>query len=58
MRIDFNTHKKFAKLDDGVDDTANKGVIVSDSTPGITQQKELSEEDKLTKVISDALLHR
>lgn len=56
--MDFNTHKKFAKLDDGVDDTANKGVIVSDSTPDIKQQKELSEEDKLAKVISDALLHK
>ena len=56
--MDFNTHKKFAKLDDGVDDTANKGVIVSDSTPDMKQQKEFSEEDKLAKVISDALLHK
>ena len=43
--MDFNTHKKFAKLDDGVDDTANKGEVVYDSTPHIKQQKEFSEEE-------------
>lgn len=45
--MDFNTHKRYAKLDDGVEDTVNKGVLVQDSpTPEV---KVASEEEKLAK---------
>lgn len=53
--MDFNTHKRYAKLDDGVEDTANKGVLVQDSpTPEV---KVASEEEKLAKIIADTVLN-
>ena len=31
--MDFNTHKKYAKLDDGIDDSKNMGVVVMNQEP-------------------------
>lgn len=57
--MDFNTHKKYAKLDDGVDDRQNMGVVVSDTpAPIVKEEKEMDEAEKLAKVISDALLNK
>lgn len=57
--MDFNTHKKYAKLDDGVDDRQNMGVVVSDTPASIVkEEKEMDEAEKLAKVISDALLNK
>lgn len=52
--MDFNTHKKYAKLDDGVETTTNQGLVVS-STPEI---KPVDEADKLAKIIADSLLNK
>ena len=54
--MDFNTHKKYAKLDDGVEDSANRGVVVSN--PKDSEVREVTEEEKLAKVITDALLNK
>lgn len=57
--MDFNTHKKYAKLDDGVDSGENRGVLVaetSESNP--TLVREMSEEDKLAKVIADSIVNK
>ena len=54
--MDFNTHKKYAKLDDGVEDSANRGVVVSNPTD--SDVREITEEEKLAKVIADALLNK
>ena len=54
--MDFNTHKKYAKLDDGVEDSANRGVLVSN--PKDSEVREVTEEEKLAKVITDALLNK
>ena len=51
--MDFNTHKKYAKLDDGVEDTSNQGLVVS--TPEV---KPMDEADKLAKIIADSLLNK
>lgn len=57
--MDFNTHKKYAKLDDGIDDSKNMGVIVSTPEPEIVkQEEEMDEADKLAKLITDALLNK
>lgn len=57
--MDFNTHKKYAKLDDGEETTQNMGVIVSDTSSKIVQSEEtMDEADKLAKVIADALLKK
>ncbi|KAK8831246.1 hypothetical protein WA577_003416 [Blastocystis sp. JDR] len=57
VRMDFQTHKKFAKLDDGAEDEPKREVALT--TPKTEVKEEvLSEEDKLAKVISDALLHK
>lgn len=56
VRMDFNTHKKYAKLDDGVEDSANRGVVVSN--PKDSEVREVTEEEKLAKVITDALLNK
>lgn len=53
--MDFNTHKRYAKLDDGVEDTENKGVLVQDSVA--PEVKVSSEEDKLAKIIADTVLN-
>lgn len=55
--MDFQTHKKFAILDDGAEDEPKREVALT--TPKTEVKEEvLSEEDKLAKVISDALLHK
>ena len=54
--MDFNTHKKYGKLDDGVEDSANRGVVVSN--PKDSEVREVTEEEKLAKVITDALLNK
>lgn len=54
--MDFNTHKKYAKLDDGINDSANMGVLISDKKD--SEVREVTEEEKLTKVITDALLNK
>ena len=57
--MDFNTHKKYAKIDDGVNDSQNMGVLISNPDPDIVkQEKEMDEADKLAKIISDALLNK
>lgn len=57
--MDFNTHKKYAKLDDGIDDRHNMGVVVSDtSIPIVKEETKMDEVEKLAKVISDALLNK
>lgn len=57
--MDFNTHKKYAKLDDGIDDSKNMGVVVMNQEPKTTEkEKEMDEADKLAKIISDALLNK
>ena len=58
--MDFNTHKKYAKLDDGMEDTKNMGVVVSDKQHEIPiqQKKEMDEADKLAKLITDTLLNK
>lgn len=53
--MDFNTHKKYAKLDDGVETTTNQGLVVS-STPEVKPVDE--EADKLAKIIADSLLNK
>ena len=55
--MDFQTHKKFAKLDDGAEEEPKREVAITTPKPEV-KEEELSEEDKLTKVISDALLHK
>ena len=56
IRMDFNTHKKYAKLDDGEETTQNMGVIVSDTSSKIVQSEETM--DEAAKVIADALLKK
>lgn len=57
--MDFNTHKKYAKLDDGEDTTQNMGVVVSDTSSKIVQPEEtMDESDKLAKIIADTLLKK
>lgn len=53
--MDFNTHKRYAKLDDGVEDTENRGVLVQDSA--MPEVKVSSEEDRLAKIIADTVLN-
>ena len=57
IKIDFQTHKKFAKLDDGAEDEPKREVAIATPKPEV-KEEQLSEEDKLAKVISDALLHK
>ena len=57
--MDFNTHKKYAKLDDGEENTQNMGVVVTDTPSKIVQPEDtMDEADKLAKVIADALLKK
>lgn len=51
--MDFNTHKKFAKLDDGTEDPSTRSVVVS-----APEVREMDEADKLAKIISDTLLSK
>ena len=51
--MDFNTHKKYAKLDEGVQETSNQGSIVT--TPEV---KQVDEAEKLAKIIADSLLNK
>ena len=57
--MDFNTHKKYAKLDDAEETTQNMGVVVSDTSSKIVQPEEtMDESDKLAKIIADTLLKK
>ena len=57
--MDFNTHKKYAKLDDGLDNGENRGVLVAEtSEPNPALVREMSEEDKLAKVIADSIVNK
>ena len=57
--MDFNTHKKYAKLDDGEDTTQNMGVVVSDTSSRIVQPEEtMDESDKLAKIIETIHEHQ
>ena len=57
--MDFNTHKKYAKLDDGLDSGENRGVLVAETNePSPTLVREMSEEDKLAKVIADSIVNK
>ena len=51
--MDFNTHKKFARLDDGTEDPSTKSVVVP-----APEVREIDEADKLAKIISDTLLSK
>lgn len=53
IRMDFNTHKKFARLDDGTEDPSTKSVVVP-----APEVREIDEADKLAKIISDTLLSK
>ena len=53
IRMDFNTHKKFARLDDGTEDPSTKSVVVP-----APEVREIDEADKLEKIISDTLLSK
>lgn len=57
--MDFNTHKKYAKLDDGIDNGENRGVLVAETMESSsTPVREMSEEDKLAKVIADSIVNK
>lgn len=57
--MDFNTHKKYAKLDDGIDNGENRGVLVAETMESAsTPVREMSEEDKLAKVIADSIVNK
>ena len=57
--MDFNTHKKFAKLDDGISDPSTQGVMVTEpKQPEVREVEELDEEDKLAKIIADTILNQ
>lgn len=51
--MDFNTHKKYAKLDDGVAETSSQGLVVSPP-----EVKPVDEADRLAKIIADSLLNK
>ena len=53
IRMDFNTHKKFVRLDDGTEDPSTKSVVVP-----APEVREIDEADKLAKIISDTLLSK